>query len=448
MDNVLPLATAGSLLALAIVLSYLGIPFGKGMSTYIAFALLGGLSRSILRTITAVATAAPVTGYAAIAALEVTNTTQSPYFYMGIPIYDWVYFAIIGIGAVAVVLSQYKRSTSAMLQALVGYIAAMVIDYIVVLRFVAALGDGLRFLFLYDILARLISVTSFNVVVTVAQTILASVFGMAISPFSPAQGLAFGIAVTMAVIGFLLWIADLFHAYMSRLVQGFATMIAAGLEEGSWLIIATVALAIPMSTLVVSVYGLVYSAVIGLYIWLGAIVLALQFLKRTVDAMTIAAGGVIGQLIGSGVGGKMLRGALKSIGGKPFREAQAALFGNLVTIVAYIIGGTTMYPILVAIAVVMCLANAVTAARLIIGVPKRRISRYISAIYTLTLYAVTFKILAGWIGPAIIEYANQLDRAFNFLGILKPLIEQTPIGQFIAWVRGIGEALMQAAGDP
>ena len=434
MDIIL-LSTSGVLLGLGIALSFMDIPFGKGLLNFVAFALIAGISKNIV--------------------MFTTSLYPESYVFGGVELCVWVYYTILGIGAVANAISLYRQGASAMVQGITAYTSGLLIDYAVIQSFVENLGDALRTLFLYDILSQLIYSIGKNTVTVVIATVATSIIEIigATAVLSIAVGLSIAFATTSAVSTFITRLADMFHAYISRLVSGFISLIA-GLREGNLMIILTIALAIPMTKLVVSVYAMTYSIVIALWIWNAILAALLYILRLVTDALTTILGGAAGSAIGSRLASRIAK-ALRAVGGRPYREAQAAIFGNIATLIGYVIGGLGLHPLIVAVVVVMCLANTVVAARLLIGVPRRFLSRYIAALYTLTLYSVAFKTITSWLAPAILEIVRQTNSIFKFtiplLNIevdLTWIKEHTPIGGILNWLESMGTTLDQLARDP
>jgi len=422
------ITAAGLMLALGLVLTFMNIPFGRGILTFVAFSMIGTLSEGLVQAATALAPQAFI--------FKVGE--------MEIPLSRLTYFSIIGVGFIATIMRHYREGAANMLQAAAGYLAGTFIDYVTISQFVSTIGLAFRKLFLYDYLIYLVYTGSQNVATAIAQTIGSSILSIAgsFAFLTPELGFSLAIGITLAVINFVTGIADTIHAYISRLVTGFITLIS-GVGEGSLIIILTIALTLAMSGIVVNVYGLAYSTMIGLYAWLFTLFVVMYMLRLVQNLLTLAIGAVAGQGAGSLIVGRILSG-LRAVGGAPYREARAVIFGSIATVVSYVIGGTSFYPILVAAAVIMCLANTVYAARLVIGVPKRFLSRYIGAVYTLTMYAVAVKLIAAWVGSMLSAYIANFDPIISFLGL-----ENVPIiGDIIKWIKSVADALLQAAADP
>jgi len=412
------------------------IPFGKGMLNFVAFSLIGGYSRSLIQTIVALS--------------GETYMYIFPFFGLDLPLWDIVYYTILGIGAIATVIAQYRKGAIPMIQAVVGYTAGLALDAVTITNFVKTLGDGFRTLFLYDIIAQLIYRASESTTDMIITTTATSVLSIATSLLfmSAGMGFAFANAITTALISFLQRLADMFHAYMSRLVDAFARLFAT-MKEGSIMIIATIAAAAPVASLIITAYAVTFVPMIGLYMWSIFISAVFYLLQLTTNAAILLLSVLGGTTIGSRLSSRAIRGII-TVGGRMYRETQLPIYGAFATLIAYLIGGVGMFPYIVAIAVAMCLANAATAARLVIGVPTRRISRYIAAIISITMYGVACKIFASWIGNAILDSLDSLEIHLGFLNIdFAEILKNFPvIGDWIERIESAGYALLQAAQDP
>jgi len=441
-------AIALAIFGIGVVLSWMRIPLGKGILTYIAYSLMASMSKAVFMFLETVYGATYQWCY------YVNNKEEC------IPLSSFIYYVIIGIGFVVLVIAMHKEKTTDMLQAVAGYAITSTIDVVLIIVYMYRFfGDMFRYLTLYDFLIQMVMDASRAVIATVASTIVSSILAIltSIIPFlGIGGGFALAIAITTGMISFLRWMADLYCAYVSKMVTGFASTVASAVEEGVWIMIITIIMSNMLGITVVYVYAITYMATVALYLWLFILYTIFQIIKILTDMLPLIVGAFTGEVGGSLLVGRFLSNAISSIGGRQFREIQAMLFSALASIVVYLIGFTTLYPLVYAICIVFVLGNIYTASRLVIGVPKRFISRYISSLFTLVLFVTTIKVLSGFIGNVIIDIADMIPNVVSAIGslfglagyVIAEILNHTLIKSLTDTLKSIGEKFILIANDP
>lgn len=441
-------AIALAIFGIGVVLSWMRIPLGKGILTYIVYSLMASMSKAVFMFLE-----------------TVYGVTYHWCYYVNnnevcIPLSSFIYYAIIGTGFVVLAVAMHKEKTTDMLQAIAGYAITSTIDVALIITYMYRFfGDMFRYLTLYDFLIQMVIDASRAIIATIAITIVSSILSIVtsiISLLGIGGGFALAIGITTGMISFLRWMADLYTAYVSKMVVGFASTVASAVEEGVWIMIITIIMSNIIGVTVVYVYAIMYMATIALYIWLFILYSIFQIIKVLTDMLPLIVGALGGEVGGSLLAGRFLSKAISSIGGRQFKELQAMLFSALASIVIYLIGFTTLYPLVYAICIVFILGNVYTASRLVIGIPKRFISRYISSLFTLMLFVTTIKVISGFIGNAVIDIAYMIPNVINAIGslfglagqIIAYLLNHTVIQSITNSLKSIGRTFLLIAYDP
>jgi len=440
------------LFAVGAVLSWMGIPFGKGIIVYIAYALMGAMARITIKFLETV--------YDVKYYLVISEDIK-------IPLPDVIYYVVIATGMLVLVIASRKRAIS-MLQALAGYSIGFTLDIATIWGFISdTIGSALRFITMYDFIAQMV-ISSSEGVANMVNDVVASAIKSYYASFTPFVGdLAwmFAVALLTATIAFLRWVASLYNAYVSKMIVGLSSTIASGIEEGEWLVLITIILANMFGFTVLYVYAVVWMTSAVCYVYIFALYVAAKVVEKItmgivhlLDTKNLVTGAGIGEGIGNILAFNFLKDAISSIGGRPYRELEAMLFSGLTTIIVYIIGFQYLYPLIFAIVIAFILGNVYTASRLIIGIPKRFISRYISALFTLVMFTSSIKLLSGMMGYALIVAIEKVpdfvrsvvDMTIGWLLLhdIKEMLIATVSGYISGFLRYVGQTLLQFAQDP
>jgi len=433
-EDIFGITMGGVLVALALVLSLMEIPFGRGLLNLIAFVLIGHHARRFLRFIEAVDPQKAV-----VTVFGYTDTLDTI-----------VYYSIVGIGFVVTLIAMRQRKPTDMLQAAVGYISFLSIDVMGYIRFLKTLGEGVSTILLTDLFMNLMleAAKGMRQLVTDLSESLVITLATSWVPIVGQAALALAIGVVMFIISVLTRLVEVFRAYMLRLYSAVTSVIAT-IGDGTLVTILTVLTSYYIASIIVSAYIIVYAPALGLSIW-AILATAIVYLADMMwAAIGIAAGFIIGGVLGRWIV-RISRATLISIGGRLFRET-AAVIPSIVGMLAVLgLAKDVVFPFILAVATAIVLGNTYLAARLVIGVPRRRVSMYMSAIFSIVMLSVSTKYMADMISEIISAFLDHLHIPLGFFEIdLTVVLEQFPIiGQIIQIMKNLAQNLQPIASDP
>jgi len=431
--DILGITSGGILLGLGIILTLMNIPFGKGMLNFIAFVLIGSHARRILRVLCAIATE------------EVKQYTSVVLYGVEVDIHTAVYYTIVGIGFFVTIYAYSRRSTMDMLHAAIGYMAGFAVDIASYQSFLMTLGDSLGKLLLYDLFMQLMDYASEGMEKLISD-LTNSLFVATATSWIPIVG-DFALAVALAVVSVvsftLLRLEATLRSYLSRLYSGIMNFLSA-VGDGTILLILAVVVSDLVASVMVTAMSIVYVPMIGLWIWSGLSSFIL-YLKKFVNLAIVT---IIAAAVGGAVGGMLRRlagGFLAAVGGRVFRESSVSIAGALGTIIAIAVAYQAAYPFLLASATALSLANTYYAARLTMGIPRRRLQRYVAPVFSILLYSIAMKYLAPDIADAIIYYLDNIQIPLGIVNIkLTDVVAEFPVvGQVIDTLRTAAENLLR-----
>lgn len=433
-EDIFGITMGGVLVALALVLALMEIPFGRGLLNLIAFVLIGHYARRFLRFIEAVD----------------PQRAVITFYGFQMPLDTVVYYSIVGLGFVVTVVSFSRRRPTDMLQAVVGYVSFLAIDVMGYIRFLKTLGEGVSTILLTDVFMNLMLQAAEGMRQLVSNTTQSLLITLAVSwvPVAGQLALALAIGIVSFLIGILTKLVTIFRAYMSRLYSAAASFIAT-IGDGTLVTILTVLTSYYVSSIIVAAYIIVYGPALGLMIWTGLASAILYLEAMTSAATALAAGLLIGGTLGRWIV-RVSSSTLFAVGGRLFRETSAILPSVLGILVALGLAKDTVYPFVLATATALVLGNAYLAARLVIGVPRRRVSRYMSAIFDIVMLGVATKYIADLLAKVITAYLDSLTIPLGFFEIdLTVVLEQFPIiGEIIRIMKNLAYNLSLVAADP